>query len=60
MLTACTGWDQGVLGLHVGDQVELTCPPDYAYGASGFPAWGIMPNSTLVFIIEVLDIKKRR
>ncbi len=22
------------------------------YGAGGFPAWGIMPNSTLVFEIE--------
>ena len=27
------------------------------YGAGGFPAWGIMPNSTLIFEIEVLSIK---
>lgn len=32
----------------------LQCTPDYAYGAGGFPAWGIQPNSVLVFEIEVL------
>jgi len=26
-----------------------------SYGAGGFPAWGIMPNSTLIFEIEVLS-----
>lgn len=31
--------------------------PDYAYGAGGFAAWGIMPNSPLNFEIEVLSIK---
>lgn len=33
----------------------LQCTPDYAYGADGFPAWGIQPNSTLAFEIEVLS-----
>lgn len=33
------------------------CTPDYAYGASGFTAWGIQPNSPLVFEIEVLSIQ---
>jgi peptidylprolyl isomerase len=28
-----------------------------SYGAGGFPAWGIMPNSTLIFEIEVLSMK---
>ena len=35
---------------------DLTCTPDYAYGAGGFPAWGIPPNATLIFSIEVLSI----
>jgi FKBP-type peptidyl-prolyl cis-trans isomerase len=26
------------------------------YGASGFPAWGIPPNATLLFEIEILKI----
>lgn len=48
------GWDEGVLGMRLGEIARLTCTPDYAYGAGGFPAWGIQPDSTLVFEIEVL------
>ena len=35
----------------------LQCTPDYAYGTGGFPAWGIQPNSVLIFEIEVLSAK---
>ncbi|CAM6085206.1 unnamed protein product [Calypogeia fissa] len=52
-----TGWDEGVLGMNLGEVARLKCSPDYSYGASGFPAWGIQPNSVLLFEIEVLDIK---
>eukprot|EP00239_Pterosperma_sp_CCMP1384_P005060 CAMPEP_0197849350 /NCGR_PEP_ID=MMETSP1438-20131217/11698_1 /TAXON_ID=1461541 /ORGANISM="Pterosperma sp., Strain CCMP1384" /LENGTH=113 /DNA_ID=CAMNT_0043461983 /DNA_START=62 /DNA_END=403 /DNA_ORIENTATION=+ len=50
------GWDEGVLGMQIGEIAKLTCSPDYAYGPGGFPAWGIMPNSTLCFEIEVLEV----
>lgn len=40
----------------IGEIAQITCTPDYAYGAGGFPAWGIMPNSTLMFEIEVLSV----
>ncbi|GLT94357.1 hypothetical protein SLE2022_121020 [Rubroshorea leprosula] len=49
------GWDEGVLGMQVGEVARLQCSPDYAYGAGGFPAWGIQPNSVLAFEIEVLS-----
>lgn len=39
-----------------GEVARITCTPDYAYGAGGFPAWGIRPNSTLIFEIEVLRV----
>ncbi|KAM0871389.1 hypothetical protein ACQ4PT_039433 [Festuca glaucescens] len=51
------GWDEGVLTMQVGEVARITCTPDYGYGASGFPAWGIRPNSELVFEIEVLSTK---
>ena len=51
------GWDEGVLTMAKGETARLTCTPDYAYGSGGFPAWGIMPNSTLVFEIELLGSK---
>lgn len=51
------GWDEGVIGMSQGEIARLTCSHDYAYGSGGFPAWGIMPNSTLVFEIELLSFK---
>lgn len=51
------GWDEGVIGMSQGEIARLTCSHDYAYGNGGFPAWGIMPNSTLVFEIELLSFK---
>ncbi|CAF1716741.1 unnamed protein product [Brassica napus] len=52
-----TGWDEGVMGMQIGEVARLRCSPDYAYGAGGFPAWGIQPNSVLDFEIEVLSVK---
>ncbi|KAG9450796.1 hypothetical protein H6P81_010761 [Aristolochia fimbriata] len=51
------GWDEGVMGMQVGEVARLHCSPDYAYGPGGFPAWGIQPNSPLVFEIEVLSVE---
>ena len=43
------GWDQGCLGMKVGEVRHLTIPADEGYGANGFPAWGIPPNGGLYF-----------
>ncbi|XVE49500.1 hypothetical protein DITRI_Ditri01bG0087400 [Diplodiscus trichospermus] len=51
------GWDEGVMGMQVGEVARLRCSPDYAYGAGGFQAWGIQPNSVLDFEIEVLSLQ---
>ena len=52
-----TGWDQGCLGMMLGEIRELCIPADEGYGQGGFPAWGIPPGGTLLFEIEVLEIK---
>ncbi|KAL4792532.1 hypothetical protein BDV19DRAFT_368310 [Aspergillus venezuelensis] len=49
------GWDEGVPQLSVGEKAVLTCTPDYAYGARGFPPV-IPPNSTLKFEVELIKI----
>ena len=50
------GWDLGVLTMTKGEGSRFTLAPDMGYGPGGFPAWGIPPNATLVFDIEVLRI----
>jgi FKBP-type peptidyl-prolyl cis-trans isomerase len=50
------GWDQGVQGMKVGGQRRLVLPPEFAYGARG--AGGVIPpNATLLFDVELLDVK---
>jgi FKBP-type peptidyl-prolyl cis-trans isomerase len=48
------GWDQGVVGMKVGEKRKLVIPPSLAYGPGGRS--GIPPNSTLLFDIELLAI----
>eukprot|EP00808_Paulinella_micropora_P019386 g46972.t1 len=51
-----TGWDQGCLGMRLGESRELLIPAEEGYGVDGFPAWGIPPGGTLNFTIDVLKI----
>ncbi|KAG8343870.1 putative FKBP type peptidyl prolyl cis trans isomerase [Trypanosoma vivax] len=51
------GWDEGVMQMEVGEKARLHVTSDYAYGSKGFPEWGIKPGDSLVFEIELLQVK---
>jgi len=51
------GWDQGMNGMRVGGQRTLIIPPSLAYGNSPPSGSGIPRNASLVFDVELLDVR---
>ncbi|MCW5519153.1 peptidylprolyl isomerase [Aureitalea sp. L0-47] len=50
------GWDEGIQLLKVGDKARFVIPSHLAYGSRG--AGGVIPpNATLVFDVELMDVK---
>lgn len=50
------GWDEGLVGMKVGEKRRLTIAPDYAYGPNDY---GPIPgNSVLIFDVELLSLSK--
>ncbi len=50
------GWDEGIMLLNKGDKARFVIPSDLGYGSQG--AGGVIPpNATLIFDVELMDIK---
>ncbi|KAI8321117.1 hypothetical protein GQ54DRAFT_317758 [Martensiomyces pterosporus] len=53
------GWDQGILGMCIGEKRILKIPADLAYGERGSPPV-IPPSSALVFRTELVAINGKK
>lgn len=51
------GWDQGVMGMKVGEKRRLVIPADLGYGARGAGNL-IPPHATLIFDVELLGVQE--
>ena len=52
------GWEEGVLGMCVGEKRKLVVPPALGYGEEGAGGKTIPPGATLFFHLELVDIEK--
>jgi peptidylprolyl isomerase len=50
------GFEQGVTGMKVGGKRTITIPPSLGYGEQG-AGDAIPPNSTIIFELELVDVK---
>ncbi|KAK4100127.1 peptidyl-prolyl cis-trans isomerase [Parathielavia hyrcaniae] len=53
------GWDEGLLGMKIGEKRKLTIQPELGYGARG--AGGVIPpNAVLIFETELMSIEEKK
>jgi len=50
------GWDEGILGMKVGEKRQLIVPPKLGYGVDGNGQ--IPPNTTLIFDVQLRGLRK--
>ena len=50
------GWEEGLIGVRIGERRRLVIGADNAYGAAGTPDGAVPPDTPLAFEVDVIDI----
>ncbi|MFD9456650.1 FKBP-type peptidyl-prolyl cis-trans isomerase [Streptomyces sp. NPDC059985] len=50
-----SGWEQALVGVRVGTRLEMSVPPEFAYGSSGDGR--VKPYSVLLYVIDVVRLQ---
>ncbi len=51
------GWTEGLQLMNTGSKYKFYIPPELAYGSDARPGGAIGPNSTLIFDVELIEVK---
>lgn len=51
------GWTEGLQLMNAGSKYRFYIPPELAYGSDARPGGPIGPNSTLIFDVELIEVK---
>jgi FKBP-type peptidyl-prolyl cis-trans isomerase len=54
--TTIPGWEEGLVGVHAGDQIQIDVPADMAYGGEGIPADSLPGDTALSFLVDVAAV----
>lgn len=52
------GWTEGIRGMSVGGKRRLVIPPQLGYGSQGNSELGVPGNATLIYELELVDMKR--
>ena len=50
------GWRDALTRMTIGSKWQIFVPSELAFGEQGEPAWGVGPDATLIFDLELLSI----
>ena len=57
LVNVIKGWQEGLQLMSAGSKMQFVIPPELGYGDQGAPRGGIGPNATLVFEVELIEVK---
>ncbi|HSU52821.1 MAG TPA: FKBP-type peptidyl-prolyl cis-trans isomerase N-terminal domain-containing protein [Candidatus Dormibacteraeota bacterium] len=52
----CQGWQEALPRMNIGSRWQIFVPPSLGFGEQGEPAWGVGPDATMIWDLEMVSI----